>query len=61
LVETAKDYAKNASSENTSRAYAKDFAHYTSWCRRNGFDPLLPEVQTIGRYISACAAGDTRR
>lgn len=61
LVETAKGYANAASSENTQTAYAKDFSHYSSWCRRNGFDPLPREVQKIGLYISACAAGDAKR
>lgn len=65
LVETATAYAKAASSENTRTAYAKDFAHYSSWCRRTGFDPLPPDAQTIGLYISACAsgtaAGDAKR
>ena len=61
LVETAKDYAKAASSENTRDAYAKDWRHFSSWCRRNGFEPLPPEVQKIGLYISACAAGDPKR
>ncbi|TJW91352.1 MAG: integrase [Mesorhizobium sp.] len=57
LVEAAKDYANNASSENTRDAYAKDWRHFTSWCRRNGFDPLPPDPKVIGLYISACAAG----
>ena len=61
LVETATAYAKAASSENTRSAYAKDFSHYASWCRREGFEVLPPAVQTIGLYISACAAGDARR
>lgn len=61
LVETATAYAKAASSENTRSAYAKDFSHYASWCRREGFEALPPTVQTIGLYISACAAGDARR
>lgn len=65
LIETATAYAKAASSENTRTAYAKDFAHYSSWCRRTGFDPLPPNAQTIGLYISACAsgtaAGDAKR
>ncbi|MER9273620.1 site-specific integrase [Mesorhizobium sp. M0643] len=61
LVETAKDYAKNASSENTRDAYAKDWRHFSAWCRRNGFEPLPPAVQIIGLYISACAAGDAKR
>lgn len=57
LVETATGYARAASSENTQTAYAKDWRHFSAWCRRNGFEPLPPEVQTIGLYISACASG----
>ncbi|BCH12255.1 hypothetical protein MesoLj131c_65130 (plasmid) [Mesorhizobium sp. 131-3-5] len=61
LVETATAYAKAASSENTRDAYAKDWRHFTSWCRRDGFDPLPPSSQVIGLYIGACAAGDPKR
>ncbi|WP_315927267.1 tyrosine-type recombinase/integrase [Mesorhizobium sp. SP-1A] len=61
LVETARDYASNATAQNTRAAYAKDWAHYSSWCRRTGFEPLPPDAGTIGLYISACAAGDARR
>ena len=57
LVETAREYADNASSQNTRDAYAKDWKHFTSWCRRTGFDPLPPDSKTIGLYISACASG----
>lgn len=60
LVETARDYADNASSENTRSAYAKDWKHFTSWCRRNGFDPLPPDSKVIGLYIGACAAGGAK-
>jgi integrase len=60
LVATAKGYANAASSENTRDAYAKDWSHFTSWCRRTGFDPLPPDSKTIGLYISACAAGDPK-
>jgi len=60
LVETAREYADNATSENTRDAYAKDWKHFTSWCRRNGFDPLPPEAKVIGLYISACAAGGAK-
>lgn len=61
LVETATAYAKAASSENTQNAYAKDWRHFTSWCRREGFDPMPPSSQVIGLYIGACAAGDAKR
>lgn len=57
LVETATAYAKAASSENTQNAYAKDWRHFTSWCRREGFDPMPPSSQVIGLYIGACASG----
>ncbi|PYE87014.1 tyrosine-type recombinase/integrase [Phyllobacterium leguminum] len=57
LVETATAYAKAASSENTRGAYAKDWRHFTAWCRREGFEPLPPSSQVIGLYIGACAAG----
>ena len=33
LVETARDYARQAVSENTLKAYAKDWAHFARWCR----------------------------
>lgn len=61
LVETATAYAKAASSENTRDAYAKDWRHFTSWCRREGFEAMPPSSQVIGLYISACAAGDPQR
>ncbi|MER8459258.1 tyrosine-type recombinase/integrase [Mesorhizobium sp. M1300] len=61
LVETATAYAKAASSDNTRDAYAKDWRHFTSWCRREGLDPMPPSSQVIGLYIGACAAGDPRR
>lgn len=61
LIETATSYANAASSENTRNAYARDWRHFTAWCRREGFDPLPPSSQVIGLYIGACAAGDPKR
>ncbi|ESZ03159.1 tyrosine-type recombinase/integrase [Mesorhizobium sp. M0923] len=57
LVETATAYANAASSDNTRDAYAKDWRHFISWCRREGFDPTPPSSQVIGLYIGACASG----
>jgi integrase len=57
LVETAKDYASGAIAKNTTQAYASDWRHYVSWCRRQGLSSLPPEPQTIGLYIAACASG----
>ncbi|HXT06537.1 MAG TPA: tyrosine-type recombinase/integrase [Roseiarcus sp.] len=59
LAETARDYAKAAASENTRRAYASDWRHYTGWARRQGLPALPPDAQVIGLYIAACASGAT--
>jgi integrase len=57
LAETARDYAKASSSQNTRRAYASDWRHYTGWARRNGLAALPPDPQVVGLYIAACASG----
>lgn len=57
LVEAAQNYVRAASAENTQTAYAKDWRHFASWCRRTGFEPLPPDPTTIGLYITACASG----
>ncbi|WP_299083199.1 tyrosine-type recombinase/integrase [uncultured Ruegeria sp.] len=56
LVETARDYAEQATAENTNAAYKQDWAHYSSWCRRRGADQLTPDPQLIGLYITEMAA-----
>ncbi len=56
LVETARDYARQAASENTLKAYAKDWAHFARWCRMRGTDPLPPSPELIGLYIADLAA-----
>ena len=54
LSEKARDYARNARSENTQRAYEADWRQFSSWLRRQGLDPLPPEPQTVGLYLAAC-------
>ncbi|WP_235890872.1 tyrosine-type recombinase/integrase [Martelella alba] len=61
LVETARAYVKASRAENTRQAYDADWKHYGAWCRKTGVDPLPPDPQTIGLYISALASGDARR
>lgn len=58
LVETARDYARAAASENTLKAYATDWAHFARWCRMRGADPLPSSPQLIGLYIADLAAPD---
>jgi site-specific recombinase XerD len=60
LVETARDYARQATADNTNTAYAKDWAHYTSWCRRRGANALPPSPELIGLYIANCAAPEAK-
>ena len=56
LVDTAKDYARQATAENTNAAYKADWAHFSSWCRRRGADPLPPSPELLGLYIANCAS-----
>jgi integrase len=56
LVETARDYARQALAENTLTAYAKDWAHFARWCRMRGADTLPPSPALVGLYITDLAA-----
>ena len=57
LVETARDYARAAASENTLKAYAKDWTHFARWCRMKGAEPLPPSPEMIGLYLADLASG----
>ncbi|WP_417525626.1 tyrosine-type recombinase/integrase [Marinovum sp.] len=57
LVDTARDYARAAASENTLKAYARDWAHFTRWCRMRGAEPLPPSPEMIGLYLADLASG----
>jgi len=57
LADRARAYAEAASSANTRRAYASDWRHFTSWCRRQGLPPLPPDPQVVGLYVTALASG----
>ncbi|MEP9373503.1 site-specific integrase [Mesorhizobium sp. KR1-2] len=57
LANRARGYVEAASSANTRRAYASDWKHFSSWCRRQGLAPLPPDPQLVGLYITACASG----
>ncbi|MDW3183317.1 MAG: tyrosine-type recombinase/integrase [Roseobacter sp.] len=56
LMDTARDYARQATAQNTNTAYGKDWAHFARWCRLKGADPLPPSPELIGLYIADCAA-----
>lgn len=56
LVDTARDYARAAASDNTRSAYAKDWAHFARWCRMKGTEPLPPSPEMIGLYLADLAS-----
>lgn len=56
LVETARDYAKASTAENTNKAYAADWKHFARWCRLKGTEPLPPSPEMIGLYLTDLAA-----
>ncbi|WP_259994451.1 tyrosine-type recombinase/integrase [Sulfitobacter sp. S190] len=56
LVDTARDYAKASTAENTNKAYAADWKHFARWCRLRGTDPLPPSPEMIGLYLTDLAA-----
>ncbi len=56
LANTARGYAQSAASDNTLKAYAKDWAHFTRWCRLKGTEPLPPTPEMIGLYLADLAA-----
>ncbi|CAN7705082.1 site-specific integrase (plasmid) [Aminobacter sp. NyZ550] len=57
LADRARDYVEAASSANTRRAYASDWKHFASWCRRQGLGMFPADPETVGLYITACASG----
>ncbi|MEW9920382.1 tyrosine-type recombinase/integrase [Marimonas sp. MJW-29] len=56
LIDTARDYAKASTAENTNRAYAADWKHYARWCRLKGTDTLPPSPELVGLYLADLAA-----
>ena len=62
LIDTARDFAKGSTAENTNKAYAADWKHFARWCRLKGTHPLPPSPEMIGLYMPDLAAptGATR-
>ena len=51
----AKDYARQAKSHNTRRAYASDWDDFARWCQPYGFVPLPARPETVALYLTALA------
>jgi integrase len=56
LIDTARGYAEASTAENTNKAYAADWKHFTRWCRLRGTDPLPPSPEMVGLYVADLAA-----
>ena len=57
LVETARAYARAATSRNTNRAYAADWRNYLRWRARQGLDLRpLADPECVGLYLAALAS-----
>ncbi len=56
LIDTARGYAEASTAENTNKAYAADWKHFTRWCRLKGTDPLPPSTEMVGLYMAELAA-----
>ena len=54
-LEAARDFAREALSAATLRAYAADWAHYTQWCRAAGWPPLPAAPAGVAAYLAAMA------
>ena len=48
LVDTARDYARASTAENTNKAYAADWKHFARWCRLKGHSHMQPYTEMIG-------------
>jgi integrase len=51
----AKVYARDALAPETKRAYAADWAHFTTWCRAAGCAPLPAEPAAVAAYLASMA------
>jgi integrase len=56
LIDTARGYAEASTAENTNKAYAADWKHFTRWCRLKGTDLLPPSPEMVGLYVADLAA-----
>jgi integrase len=56
LSEEAMDYAREASAQNTRRAYRAAWADFTGWCEAAGRPALPASPETVGTFLAARAS-----
>lgn len=55
LLQDAQNFVRESIPENTRRAYASDWAAYTTWCEENGREALPTSTETVTMYVTALA------
>lgn len=55
LVESAAGYAKASKAKRTKQRYSQAWAAFSSWCSRNGRNPLPASPATVAAYLAARA------
>lgn len=55
LVERTRAFASAATSENTRRAYARQWAAFTTWCEASQLEALPANPATVALYVSHLA------
>jgi site-specific recombinase XerD len=54
-AQRAQEYFRAAQAENTRRAYASDWKHFSAWCRTAGQGSLPAAPETVVLYLSTLA------
>ena len=55
LSDLAREFAENARSQATARAYEHDLKAFCSWCRDRGLTCLPASAETVSLYAAWCA------
>ncbi|MEU8383598.1 hypothetical protein [Streptosporangium sp. NPDC048865] len=61
LSEAARARVAGGMADNTSRAYARDWETFTTWCATTGRTPLPASAETLAEYVTHLAITPTRR
>lgn len=55
LAARAREFADQALSENSRRAYRADWQHYTAWCDTHQLEPLPAGPEQVASYLTSMA------
>jgi integrase len=55
LAARARDFAEQALSQNSRRAYRADWQHYSAWCHALALEPLPAGPEQVASYLTSMA------